>query len=76
MIKKILVGIFSLFLSLIVFAQDTAAVHNADRVPTGLRADGKIYVVMAVAVVILVGLFIYLIRIDNKLGRLEKGQKD
>lgn len=75
MMKKILLGIFSFFLSVIVFAQDTAAVHNADREPTGLRADGKIYVVLAVAVVILTGLFVYLIRLDRKLTRLEKGDK-
>jgi CcmD family protein len=73
--KKILLGIFSIFLSFIVFAQDTAVVHSADREPTGLRADGKIYVVMAVAVVILTGLFVYLIRLDRKLGRLEKGKE-
>jgi CcmD family protein len=75
MMKKILLGIFSLFLSVIVFAQDTAAVHTADREATGLRADGKIYVVMAVAVVILAGLFVYLIRLDRKLSRLEKGKE-
>jgi CcmD family protein len=75
MMKKILLGIFSFFLSVIVFAQDTAAVQNADREPTGLRADGKIYVVLAVAVVILTGLFVYLIRLDRKLTRLEKGDK-
>lgn len=73
--KKILLGIFSIFLSFIVLAQDTAALHNADREATGLRADGKIYVVMTVAVVILTGLFAYLIRLDRKLGKLEKEGK-
>lgn len=75
MMKKILLGTLSIFLSVIVFAQDTAAVHSGDREPTGLRADGKIYVVLAVAVVILTGLFVYLIRLDRKLSRLEKGEK-
>ncbi len=38
----------------------------------GMRADGKIYVVVAVLLVILVGLVAYLIIIDRKATRLEK----
>ena len=38
----------------------------------GMRADGKIYVVVAVLLVILVGLLAYLIIIDRKATRLEK----
>lgn len=37
-----------------------------------LRSNGKIYVVVAVLVVILLGLFIYLFRLDKKITRLEK----
>ena len=37
-----------------------------------MRSHDKIYVVMAVCVTILVGLFMYLIRIDNKLNKIEK----
>jgi CcmD family protein len=36
------------------------------------RADGKIYVVIAVLVTILLGIFIYLIRLDRKINHLEK----
>jgi CcmD family protein len=36
------------------------------------RADGKIYVVIAVVLLILVGLFIYLFSLDKKVTRLEK----
>ena len=39
---------------------------------TGLYASGKIYVVVAVLVTILVGLFAYLIYIDKKISKLEK----
>ena len=39
-----------------------------------MRANGKIYVVVAVVVTILVGLFVYLIRLDRKISRLEKGK--
>jgi CcmD family protein len=37
-----------------------------------LHASGKIYVVVAVVVVILAGLFSYLIYLDKKISRLEK----
>ena len=36
------------------------------------RADGKIYVVIAVVLLILVGIFIYLFSLDKKVTRLEK----
>jgi CcmD family protein len=36
------------------------------------RADGKIYVVISVVLLILVGLFIYLLNLDKKVTRLEK----
>ena len=36
-----------------------------------MRSTGKIYVVVAVIVAILVGLFFYLIRMDRKLTKLE-----
>ena len=44
------------------------SVEMADR----MRADGKIYVVVAVVSTILIGLFIYLLTIDRKLNKLEK----
>jgi uncharacterized membrane protein len=40
-----------------------------------MRENGKIYVVVAVVVTILVGLFIYLISVDRKVTRLEKKEK-
>jgi uncharacterized membrane protein YwaF len=38
-----------------------------------MRSNGKIYVVVAVVVTILIGLFIYLFRLDRKIRRIEKG---
>ena len=38
----------------------------------GLRASGKIYVVVGVILILLFGLLGYLIRLDRKIGRLEK----
>ncbi|TKK67185.1 CcmD family protein [Ilyomonas limi] len=37
-----------------------------------MRSNGKIYVVVAVIVVIVVGLFIYLVNLDRKITKLEK----
>ena len=37
-----------------------------------MRSNGKIFVVMGVAVVIMLGLFIYLINLDRKIKKLEK----
>ena len=37
-----------------------------------MRSNGKIYVVVAVIVVIVIGLFIYLVNLDRKITKLEK----
>lgn len=52
-----------------VFAQaPTTEPEMAD----GLRASGKIYVVVAVVVVIVAGLLAYLVSLDRKVSRLEE----
>ncbi|KUG09268.1 CcmD family protein [Solirubrum puertoriconensis] len=53
-------------------AQETTSPEMADQ----LRQDGKIYVVVAVVVVILVGLLLYLLSIDRKVSRLERELRD
>ena len=37
-----------------------------------MRSNGKIFVVMAVIIIIMIGFFIYLISVDRKLSKLEK----
>ncbi len=64
--------IMLLFCSVLSQAQTAAPVDMAD----GMRSNGKIYVVVGVLVIILVGLFIYLISIDRKIGRVEKSIED
>ncbi|GAB3720498.1 CcmD family protein [Spirosoma lituiforme] len=51
-------------------AQQPAAdgIEMADR----LRADGKIWVVVAVIAAVFVGIIVYLIRLDRQIGKLEK----
>lgn len=53
-------------------AQGTDAPEMAD----GLRANGKIYVVVAVVALIVGGLLLYLITLDRKVSRLERELKD
>ncbi len=36
-----------------------------------MRSNGKIYVVVAVCLVILVGLFLYVLKLDRKMRRME-----
>jgi hypothetical protein len=59
------------FFSLVAYAQDSAAVKKVEMADR-LRADGKIYVVIAVLIVILLGLILYVTRLDRKISRLEK----
>lgn len=72
-IRTLLIGSFCWALALPVMAQGdtTQKVEMA----TGLRANGKIYVVVLVLVTILVGVLFYVARLDRKIGKLEKEQK-
>lgn len=65
-VKKIIASLFSFFL--IIAANAQVATTNSDV----MRSNGKIYVVVAVVVTILIGLLTYLISLDRKLSRLEK----
>ena len=58
-----------LFAASLAFAQAPAA---APEMADGLRASGKIYVVVAVVVIIITGLLVYLISLDRKVSRLEQ----
>lgn len=57
-----------IFLGGAAFAQD---VEMAD----SMRSNGKIYVVVAVCLTILIGLFIYVLMVDKKISRLEKNNE-
>lgn len=63
--KRISNLLLTLLLAIPTYSQE---VEMAD----GMREDGKIYVVIAVLLVILIGLVAYLIIIDRKATRLEK----
>ena len=62
MITKMLIYFLSFFLNI--------QVEMAD----AFRSDGKIYVVVLVALIILVGIFFYLFRIEGKIKDLNKNK--
>jgi hypothetical protein len=68
--KKIFSMLALLLVSVIGFAQDKK-VEMADL----MRSNGRIYVVVAVVLTILIGLILYVFRLDRKLSKLEKETK-
>jgi uncharacterized membrane protein len=65
---KFLNTLLILLVSSFTLMAQQADIEMADQ----FRADGKIYVVISVVLLILVGLFIYLFKLGNKITRLEK----
>ncbi len=70
MAKKIIVYVLTGLLPVGLFAQVT----DAQRKYTAfdMRSNGKIYVVVTVVLIILIGLLLYLFRLDRKISKLEK----
>jgi hypothetical protein len=58
--------VFLLLSSISVFGQDQAVMAD------NLRAEGKIYVVVIMILIVLAGLIFYLFLMDKKVKRLEK----
>ena len=69
-IQKSILFFTSCFLQCVVFAQDMQS--NTEESRGFMYAEGKIYVVVAVVVTIVVGIFIYLVNLDRKIKKLEK----
>lgn len=66
--RKLSICAFFLLCATALMAQGKEGVQMADT----LRSNGKIYVVVAVALTIFAGLVLYLVRLDRKISRLEK----
>ena len=67
--KKIPLLILISIIAIVLHAQDsTQKVEMADT----MRSNGRIYVVVAVILTILVGLVLYIARLDRKINRMEK----
>ena len=75
--KKLLVLTLLLF-SLYVFAQEKIEVTEADyandrvEMADQMRADGKIYVLVGIIVIIFGGILVYVVNTDRKISKLEK----
>ncbi len=65
-IYGLLLTLPALLLSTTIFAQVN---ENSE---TFMRSNGKIYVVVAICITILAGLFLYVASIDRKIGKIEK----
>lgn len=61
--------IFSLLLSSSLFAQEKVEMADA------MRSNGKIYVVVSVCLIILIGLFLYVMLLDRRIKKMEKDMK-
>ena len=68
-VHYLLFTFYCLLFGTTVFAQDKPEMADA------MRSNGKIYVVVAVCLTILIGLFIYVFIVDRKVGKLEKEVK-
>ena len=72
MVKKITLAVAlclsMLPLSILAQATDAEKKYTAFE----MRSNGKIYVVVTVVLIILIGLLLYLVRLDRKISRLEK----
>ena len=64
---RILFLCIALCVNVVSFAQ-AKNVEMAD----AMRSNGKIYIVVAVCLTILIGLFLYVFSLDRKLAKLEK----
>jgi hypothetical protein len=67
--KKCFLTLSALIVALFLQAQ---SISDTSAPATGMRSNEKIFVVVAVVVTILAGLFIYVARLDKKITRLEK----
>ena len=69
----------SSLLTLLLLSQQVMAqqpVTNGVEMADQLRADGKIWVVVAVIATVFAGIVLYLIRLDRQIGKLEKEVKN
>jgi CcmD family protein len=49
--------------------------QNDVEMADSFRADGKIYVVVAILSIVFTGIVLFLIRLDRKISRIEKEQR-
>lgn len=61
------------FLAMLLLMSFSTLLNAQDSLSTNtMRGNGRIYVVIAVILTILIGLVLYIVRLDKKISRLEK----
>lgn len=74
--KQSLIKSATLTLVLLLFAGAANAAEAVSPLEGTFFQSAKFYVVIAVMVIILLGIFIYLFRLDRKISSLERQSKD
>jgi CcmD family protein len=64
-----------LFVFMLSFVLPVSAQSGIDMADI-MRSNGKIYVVVAVAAIVMIGILVYLVMLDRKISNLEKKIKD
>ncbi len=64
--------ILSRLLFIICFVCSSPLLFAQNTTEDVMRSNGKIYVVVAVALTILIGLFVYVFLVDRKISKIEK----
>ena len=72
-LKRLLFIVFAILLSVVAFTQGPTG--NDVGMADTMRSNGRIYVVVAVVLTILIGLILYVVRIDRKISKWEKLEK-
>lgn len=72
-ITTIVFSRFTIFILLFLFSITSFAQDKVE-MADAMRSNGKIYVVVAVCVTLLIGLFIYVALVDKKISRFEKNK--
>ena len=70
-IRTIFYFFILLFSTMVVYAQEGTGKTNFGET---MRSSGRIYVVIAVILTILIGLILYVVRLDKKMTKMEKEQ--
>jgi hypothetical protein len=72
--SRVFLFVFLFFQSVKSMAQDSLR-KEVPQMADGMRSNGKIYVVVAVLLIILAGLIFYVFQVDRRLTRVEKGNR-
>ncbi len=69
---KLLINRFTILLAVMLVSTFSFAQAKEVEMADTMRSNGKIYIVVAVCLTILVGLFLYVFSLDRKLSKAEK----